>query len=84
MEPASEALEEEDGSDVMEDAISDVTSSTPGSDRDGSEEPNGSSSKKRVHFADDTDSTAIFRCVAMGDRLVSVRPSVHPSRYSEH
>jgi len=61
VEPASEALEEEDGSDVMEDAISDVTSSTPGSDRDGSEEPNGSSSKKRVHFADDTDSTAIFR-----------------------
>lgn len=64
VEPASEAQEDEDGSDVMEDAMSDVTSSTPSSDRDGSEEPNGSSTKKRVHFADDADSTAIFRSVS--------------------
>ena len=62
MEPASEAQDDEEGSDVMEDAMSDVTSSTPSSDRDGSEESNGSSTRKRVHFADDADGAVLFRC----------------------
>ena len=62
-----EALEEEDGSETMEDAIGDAAGTTPlipsadsVAERDGTDDANSASTKKRVHFADDTDG-AIFR-----------------------
>jgi len=72
VDPATEAQEEEEGSDTMEDAISDVTVSTstpsPGDhaaaavgDKESVDDANSSATKKRVHFADDADSSSIFR-----------------------
>ena len=72
VDPATEAQEEEEGSDTMEDAISDVTvsTSTPGpgdhaaaaaGDKESVDDANSSATKKRVHFADDADSSSIFR-----------------------
>jgi len=65
-----EALEEEDGSETMEDAIGDAAGTTPlipsadsVAERDGTDDANSASTKKRVHFADDTDG-AIFRSVS--------------------
>ena len=62
-----EVQEDEDGSETMEDAVSDVTSTThltnseiPIGDKDGSDDANSAATKKRVHFADDTDGS-IYR-----------------------
>ena len=62
-----EVLDEDDGSETMEDAIGDAAGTTPlipnadsVGDRDGAEDSNSASTKKRVHFADDTDGS-IFR-----------------------
>jgi len=65
-----EVQEDEDGSETMEDAVSDVTSTThltnseiPIGDKDGSDDANGAATKKRVHFADDTDGS-IYRSLS--------------------
>ena len=64
-----EVQEEEDGSETMEDAVSDVTSTThltnnnseiPIGDKDANDDANSAATKKRVHFADDTDGS-IYR-----------------------
>jgi len=78
VETAMEMQEEEDGSETMEDAVSDVTSVATTSDlsageREGSDDASSASTKKRVHFADDTDG-AIYRSLS-SDSLSGAKDS---------